>query len=120
MPEGPEVRKHAVAIAAILENETLLEVRARTKAAKAWLLENPDELTGRKVLRAFSHGKHLLVLLDGEYFFHSHLMMWGRWQVFDAPPAGTDRRERARLVSPKGCAILFSGPVFEIGQGNPY
>ena len=36
MPEGPEVRKHAVALAAILEKQKLLEVCAHTKDAKAW------------------------------------------------------------------------------------
>jgi formamidopyrimidine-DNA glycosylase len=47
-------------------------------------------------------------------------MMWGRWQVLPAAPLEIDRRERARLISPKGCAILFSAPIFEIGQGDPY
>ena len=69
MPEGPEVRKHAVALAAILEKQKLLEVRARAKDAKAWLLENPDELIGHGVLRVHAHGEHLLVRLAGDSFF---------------------------------------------------
>jgi len=120
MPEGPEVRKHAIALAAILEKQKLLEVRSRMKDAKAWLLENPDELVGRRVLRVHAHGKHLLVRLEGDYFFHSHLMMWGRWQIFDSSPEESDRRERARLTTKNGCAILFSAPIFQIGQGDPY
>jgi len=120
MPEGPEVRKHALAVAAVLEKQKLLEVRARTKDAKAWLLENGDELIGRRVLRVHAHGKHLLIRLEGDTFFHSHLMMWGRWQIFDSSPEESDRRERARITTKKGCAILFSAPVFQIGQGDPY
>lgn len=120
MPEGPEVRKHAIALATVLEKQKLLEVRARTKDAKAWLLENPDKLAGRKILRVYSHGKHLLIQLEDEYFFHSHLMMWGRWQILESSPEETDRRERARITTKKGCAILFSAPIFQIGQGNPY
>ena len=41
MPEGPEVRKHAVAPAAILEKQKLLEVRARTVDVKAWMVGKP-------------------------------------------------------------------------------
>lgn len=58
-------------------------------------------------------------MIDGGYFFYSHLMMWGRWQVLPAAPEETDRRERARIVVPDAAAILFSAPVFEIGQGDP-
>jgi len=68
MPEGPEVRKHAVALAAILEKQKLREVRSRMKDAKAWLLENPNELIGHRVLRVHAHGKHLLVQLEGNSF----------------------------------------------------
>ena len=120
MPEGPEVRKHAVALASVLEKQKLLEVRARTKDAKAWLLDNPDKLAGRKILRVYSHGKHLLIQLEDEFFFHSHLMMWGRWHILESSPEETDRRERARITTKKGCAILFSAPIFQIGQGDLY
>jgi DNA-formamidopyrimidine glycosylase len=118
MPEGPEVRRHADHIATVLEGEKLIEVRARTRGAKAWLQAHPDALPGRRVLSVRSHGKHLLIRTEEEYFFHAHLMMWGHWQVLPAPPLETDRRERARLVSSKGCAILFSAPIFEIGRGD--
>ena len=120
MPEGPEVRKHALAIAPVLAKQKLLEISARTRDAKAWLLDNPDELPGRKIQSVRSHGKHLLIHLEGDYFFHSHLMMWGRWYVFDHAPDETDRRERARLVTGKGAAVLFSAPIFQIGQGDAY
>lgn len=120
MPEGPEVRKHADKISAVLQKQKLTHVWSRMREAKAWLQENSDLLLGRRVLRVRSHGKHLLIELEGEYFFHCHLMMWGRWQVFDSAPDEIDRRERARLASKKGCAILFSAPIFQVGQGDPY
>lgn len=120
MPEGPEVRKHALAIAPILEKQKLLEIRARTRDAKAFLLDNPDELPGRKITSVRSHGKHLLIHLEGDYFLHSHLMMWGRWHLFENAPEEMDRRERARIVTKKGAAILFSAPIFQIGQGDAH
>ena len=48
-------------------------------------------------------------------------MMWGRWQTFSpAAPVEKDRRERARIVVDKGAAILFSAPIFNVGEGDPY
>jgi formamidopyrimidine-DNA glycosylase len=121
MPEGPEVRRYADALDEALRDRPLHEVMARTRAAKAWLQEHPTTLLKRRVLCVRSHGKNLFGLIDGGYYFYSHLMMWGRWQIVPAaelqPP---DRRERARLVNEDFAALLLSAPVFEIGQGDPY
>jgi formamidopyrimidine-DNA glycosylase len=120
MPEGPEVRRYADLLAANLEEQTLLALWTRLKVAKAWLAEHESEIIGQKIERVFSHGKHLLVFLSKDFYFHSHLMMWGRWQVFDHPPEEVDRRERTRIISVNAAAVLYSAPTFALGQGNPY
>lgn len=148
MPEGPEVRKYADALDALLSGRALKSIEARTREAKAWLNDNGDRLVGRRVLRVTSHGKHLLGFIQGGFYFHSHLMMWGRWQTFlennkirtarssdrvmnTSPargnngslamlPAEKDRRERARILVSGGAAILFSAPIFDVGKGDPY
>lgn len=130
MPEGPEVRKYADAIDDALKGNVITAFEARTRDARAWLKENSAEIIGQRVDRVFSHGKHLIGLIDGGFFFHAHLMMWGRWLTFS--PAKTtrrstklilpekDRRERARIVSNRGAAILLSAPIFNVGPGDPY
>jgi len=139
MPEGPEVRKYADALDAVLKNRRIKTLEARTLSAKTWLKENEHRLVGRRVLSVTSHGKHLLGFIEGGFYFHSHLMMWGRWQTFRQEKAGTgsssgrgeetnhaifpvekDRRERARVVVDGGAAILFSAPIFNVGEGDPY
>lgn len=121
MPEGPEVRRYAVQLANALEGETLRHVAARTKSAKAWLQAHPDALIGKRIERIASHGKHLFGQIEGGFGFHSHLMMWGRWWVHsDDALVETDRRERARLETPSAIAVLFSAPVFELFEGDPY
>jgi formamidopyrimidine-DNA glycosylase len=49
-------------------------------------------------------------------------MMWGRWQTFEKPIGlpEKDRRERARIVVEGAAAILFSAPIFNVGEGDPY
>lgn len=61
-----------------------------------------------------------LGLIEGNYYFHSHLMMWGSWAVLDNPPQELDRRERSRIIVPDACAILYSAPIFNLGAGNPF
>jgi len=121
MPEGPEVRKYADALDAVLTGRAIVSFEARTKDARKWLHENEQRLIGRRVEHVSSHGKHLLGYIEGDYFFHSHLMMWGRWQTFGlAELSQKDRRERARIVVEGGAAILLSAPIFNVGEGDPY
>src|SRR4051812_3843558 len=120
MPEGPEVRRHAEALDRALAGEPILEIAARTRAARAWLAERPTALVGRRVERVRSHGKHLVGWIEGGFYVHSHLMMWGRWTLVASPPGPPDRRERARIVAPRETALLLSAPVFDVGEGDPY
>lgn len=120
MPEGPEVRRYADLLAANLEEQQLLLLTTRLKIAKAWLAKNGEKLFGQTILQIRSHGKHLIARFTGDLYLHSHLMMWGRWQVTPENPVEIDRRERARIVTSRATAILFSAPTFALGQGDPY
>ena len=120
MPEGPEVRKYADALNEVLAGHTIKSLTARTKDARRWLADNGSYLAGRRIKSVRSHGKHLVGLIAGGFYFHSHLMMWGRWQTFTPdPPEEIDRRERARIVVDGGAAILYSAPIFNVGKGDP-
>jgi formamidopyrimidine-DNA glycosylase len=120
MPEGPEVRRFADALNQALGGKPIVSLKARTKAASSWEKEHPGVLLNRRIERVLSHGKHLVGLIEGGYYFHSHLMMWGSWAVLDNPPQEIDRRERSRIVVPDACAILYSAPIFDLGAGNPF
>jgi endonuclease VIII len=130
MPEGPEVRKYADAIDQALSGRAIVSLQARTKEARKWLQDGEAKLIGRRVKRVVSHGKHLIGYIEDDFFFHSHLMMWGRWQTF-GPARGRrkskpielpekDRRERARIVVEGAAAILLSAPIFNVGEGDSY
>ena len=128
MPEGPEVRKYADALEVALTGRAIVSLEARTKEARKWLQDNEQHVVGRRVERVVSHGKHLLGYIEGDFFFHSHLMMWGRWQTFGPIKSSRkpialpekDRRERARIVVTGAAAILLSAPIFNVGEGDPY
>ena len=121
MPEGPEVRKYADALDAALKGRAITSLQARTRDARLWLADNEQRVLGHEVERVVSHGKHLLGYIESGFFFHSHLMMWGRWQTFgpNAVPE-KDRRERGRIVVEGAAAVLLSAPIFNVGEGDPY
>ena len=131
MPEGPEVRKYADALDAVLTGRVITSFMARTRNARDWLKDNESRVVGQRVQRVLSHGKHLIGYIDGGFFFQSHLMMWGRWQTFGPTRSAKtksrrsatelnlperDRRERARIVVEGGAAILLSAPIFNVGK----
>ena len=123
MPEGPEVQRAADRLHEALAGKPIRHVGARTKDAKAWLADHADDLVGRRVEGVTAHGKHLLGTIEGDYFFHSHFLMWGRWMVVDPDDeavANRDRRERARILVDDAAALLYSAPQFDIGPGDPY
>jgi DNA-formamidopyrimidine glycosylase len=121
MPEGPEVRRYADALHDALSGKRITVITARTKAAKRYLEDNDVHIAGRRIERVYSWGKNLIGRLEKDYYFYSHLMMWGRWEVRHGNvPDVVDRRERARIVVDDGSsAILLSAPIFEVGQGDP-
>jgi formamidopyrimidine-DNA glycosylase len=123
MPEGPEVRRNAIMLGEALTGHPLRAVDARTREARAWLAAHRGDILGREIGPIRSHGKHLIGDIGGSHYFHVHLMMWGSWRVVapDDPIAlERDRRERARLEVPATVALLFSAPIFNIGEGDPY
>ena len=124
------MRKYADALDAALTGRAIVSLEARTKDARKWLHDNEQHLRGRRVERVISHGKHLIGYIEGRFFFHSHLMMWGRWQTFGPTKSRRkskpielpekDRRERARIVVEGAAAVLLSAPIFNVGEGDPY
>lgn len=120
MPEAPEVRRYADQLSAELAGKKVLELSARTKQARAWLDDHPNALTNKTIERIFAHGKNIVGLLQDDYYFYSHQMMWGSWEVrHGESEIPRDRRERARITVDGATAILMSAPIFELGVGNP-
>ena len=129
MPEGPEVRRAADALHDALAGREITAFSTRIKTARAWLQEHGetegDVFVGRRVRRVGSHGKWLYGEVEGEegdLYFASHFLMWGRWTVVapdDEMATTRDRRERARIEVPGAVAVLTTAPKFAVGRGDP-
>jgi endonuclease-8 len=75
-------------------------------------------LSGRRLERAESRGKHLLLHFDGGLVLHSHLGMKGSWRIYgpdqrwDRPPAGA----WIALAGDSATAVNFGGSSLRIAR----
>ena len=105
MPEGPEVRREADAIARALRGRPIVRADYRVPG----LHDRARVLEGARVTRAWSRGKAMLIAFDTGLVHYSHNQLYGRWVVAPAnrePDAG--RTVRVVLATTRRAAILYS------------
>jgi endonuclease-8 len=113
MPEGDALRRAAERLS-VLEGEV---VAVETPHPRAAALGLAARLDGRRLERVEAVGKNLLLTFEGGVVLRSHLRMRGRWHVRQP---GTPRTGRPWLVL-RGAeheALLWNGPVLELGRGR--
>ena len=105
MPEGPEIRRAADALAAAVVGRPL---------ARAWfwtpaLQRHARGLIGRTIEAVTPHGKALLTRFDHGWTLYSHNQLYGVWKV---APAGerpdTTRSLRVALETADNAILLYS------------
>ena len=111
MPEGPEIRREAGAIARALRGRPLRRVDYRVRG----LGRRARRLEGASVTRAWSQGKALLIAFDRGLVHYSHNQLYGRWRVVDAgDDPGEARAIRVVLATDRRAAILYSATEIEL------
>jgi endonuclease VIII len=111
MPEGPEIRRSADAIARALVGQpiTRIEYRVPRLARKARALK------GAQVTRVYSRGKALLIEFDNGITHYSHNQLYGEWEVHDGAPDPDDGRTvRVVIATPTHTAILYSATQIDL------
>lgn len=111
MPEGPEIRRSADAIGAVLANQRLIEVELGLPKLKPYY----QELVGQKVLRVTSWGKAMLIHLENAITVYSHNQLYGVWQVSKkGQQPETSRSLRLALHTKTHSAVLYSASDISI------
>ena len=105
MPEGPEIRRAADKIEAVLKNKTIEKVEFGLKPLKKYA----KPLTGTNVLSLETRGKALLTHFDSGTTIYSHNQLYGVWRVVkrDKLPK-TNRQLRLALHTDRHSALLYS------------
>lgn len=111
MPEGPEIRRAADAIARVLEGRVVERLFFAFDRLKPY----EERLAGRRVDEIATAGKALLTHFDNGLSIYSHNQLYGRWWVKprDVWPA-TGRRLRLALHTATHSALLYSASAIEV------
>jgi endonuclease-8 len=110
MPEGPEIRRSADAIASVLDGRKLIEARF----AFARLRRYEAQLEGRRVRAVEPRGKAMLVHMEKGLSLYSHNQLYGEWAVFAGDPPDTHLQQRVLLRTRAGVAVLYSASEIEV------
>lgn len=111
MPEGPEIKRAADAVAAAIEGRRL----TRVELAYPPLAEYEEQWPGLRVEQVRSRGKALLIRLSNREILYSHNQLYGRW--FIRQPGNypkTNRQLRVALETDHKVALLYSATEIEV------
>ena len=105
MPEGPEIRRAADKIEAVLKNKTVEKIEFGLQPLKKFA----KPLRYSNVLSLETRGKALLTHFDSGFTIYSHNQLYGVWRVVkrDKLPQ-TNRQLRLAIHTDQHSALLYS------------
>jgi endonuclease-8 len=105
MPEGPEIRRAADRVAAVLVDKTIDKVVFGLPQLQPF----EKRLTGRVVTAVDTRGKAMLTRFDNGLTIYSHNQLYGRWFTVRQPRMPrTNRQLRLELSTDTHKALLYS------------
>ena len=111
MPEGPEVRREADALARALCHRPLVRIDYRVPSLAA----PAQRLVGARVSGVTSRGKTMVIAFDRGLVHLSHHQLYGRWRIADARSVPvTDRAVRVVLATSTRVATLYSATAIAL------
>ena len=113
MPEGPEIRRAADKIEAVLKDKTVERIEFGQQPLKKYV----DHLQGSKVLSLETRGKALLTHFDSGSTIYSHNQLYGVWRVVkrDKLPK-TNRQLRLAIHTKQHSALLYSASDISVWE----
>lgn len=105
MPEGPEIRRAADRIAAVLVDQKLEKVQFGPPGLRPFT----PRLQNSVVTAVDTHGKAMLTRFDNGLTLYSHNQLYGRWYTRKRPRMPSTRRQlRVALHTASHSALLYS------------
>lgn len=105
MPEGPEIRRAADALAAAVVGKPLTNVWFAFPELKPY----ETELTGLMIKKVETRGKALLTYFSNGQILYTHNQLYGLWRVVDAGVKPDTKRDlRVRLETQHRAILLYS------------
>ena len=115
MPEGPEIRRIADALAKQLTGRIIDDIRFGLAPLKHW----QGKLIGAKITRVESYGKAMVMFLHTadacQLCIYSHNQLYGRWYLCDTDDYPDTKRQLRLAIECQGkSALLYSASEIEV------
>lgn len=111
MPEGPEIRRAADKVAAVLVDKTIESIRFGLERLRPF----EDRLGGQKVTAVDTRGKAMLTRFDNGLTLFTHNQLYGRWYTVRRPRMPTTNRQlRIELATRTHKALLYSASDIDV------
>lgn len=111
MPEGPEIRRAADSVAAILVGRDIVEAECTLPGLRAL----GRRVTGAMVTAVNTRGKAMLTCFDNGLTLYSHNQLYGRWYTLRRPRLPvTQRQLRLALHTATHSALLYSATDIQL------
>ena len=111
MPEGPEIRRAADALAEAVAGARVRKVCLAFPALHSW----QARLEGTTIVSVQAHGKAILTRFSNDICLYSHNQLYGRWRIIDGdeyPPS--TRQLRVAIHTDRKTALLYSASDIDI------
>ena len=111
MPEGPEIKRAADAIAKAILHQSITEIFFAFDHLKSF----EDTLADATIIAVEPRGKALLTRFDNHLNIYSHNQLYGKWMVRKAHCyPKTNRQLRLAIHTPKKSALLYSASDIDV------
>ena len=111
MPEGPEIRRAADRVAAVLVGKTIETVAFGLPRLRSF----ERRLQGQEVTAVETRGKAMLTRFDNGLTIYSHNQLYGRWYTMRRPRMPkTERQLRIELRTATHRALLYSASDIDV------
>ena len=142
MSEGPEVKIIANKISSRLKGKEIEDIIFKNLDAPI-----KEQIIGSKLEYVKSFGKNLVFKFSSGIYLRNHMMMWGKWRIYDRstydkglakpPPRKSkvnryrsfpvieekdvrnDSRVRLTIITNDTVLIEFNGPILQFSMDNP-
>ena len=79
MSEGPEVKRTADKLSLVLVGQTIEKIICRNVESQKIV----ESLSKTSVEQIQTHGKNIIIQFSNGIFLRNHMMMWGKWRIYD-------------------------------------
>jgi endonuclease VIII len=79
MSEGPEVKRTADKLSLVLVGQTIEKIICRNVESQKIV----ESLSKTSIEQIQTHGKNIIIQFSNGIFLRNHMMMWGKWRIYD-------------------------------------